>query len=198
MAVYNRLRVRAGGGVQDEPLKAEPSNDLSIFIGLGGTGKDAVRSLKQKVYKNLKPDNPDSPVSTYKKFKYLVVDLDDISLSLSISDIDKSTEYFDISNRNIKTTVESAAMIKARKELSWLNYKQLVIRDDGNITGGVRQIGRFCLIDKAELFRVKLKSLIEENPPQMWNHLNIHIFSGICGMTGGGSFLDVCYIAAMY
>lgn len=67
-------------------------------------------------------------------------------------------------------------MIKARKELSWLNYKQLVIRDDGNITGGVRQIGRFCLIDKAELFRVKLKSLIEENPPQMWNHLNIHIF----------------------
>ncbi len=195
MAVYNRLHVRAGGGVQDEPLKAEPSNDLSIFIGLGGTGKDAVRSLKQKVYKNLKPDNPDSPVSTYKKFKYLVVDLDDISLSLSISDIDKSTEYFDISNRNIKTTVESAAMIKARKELSWLNYKQLVIRDDGNITGGVRQIGRFCLIDKAELFRVKLKSLIEENPPQMWNHLNIHIFSGICGMTGGGSFLDVCYIA---
>ncbi len=196
MATYDRLLLSTDGGIQDECWKAQRQDGLSICIGLGGTGKDAIKQLKREVYRNLRPDDPDSPVLAYGNIKFLVVDCDASGLGYGILGIDRNTEYFDISTGDISAILRSPNTIQERKELSWLNYEQITICGDYYYPGmgGVRHLGRFCLINKAEKFRSKLKALIQETSLEAKKALNIHIFSGICGMTGGGSFLDVCYI----
>ena len=118
MAVYNRLLINEGGGVQDENQKAEQEDCLSICIGLGGTGRDAVRQLKKKVYKYLKSDDPASPVPVYRNIKFLVVDSEPGNMDTSnIYDIDQNSEYFDISFPNIRAMLNSGDIIERIKEL---------------------------------------------------------------------------------
>lgn len=195
MAVYNRLLINEGGGVQDENQKAEQEDCLSICIGLGGTGRDAVRQLKKKVYKYLKSDDPASPVPVYRNIKFLVVDSEPGNMDTSnIYDIDQNSEYFDISFPNIRAMLNSGDIIERLKELSWLNYKNILINDLEHGTGGVRQIGRLCLIEKAGEFKEKLTRLLQDGTRNTHDKIRIHIFSGLSGGTGGGTFLDACYI----
>ena len=106
MATYDRLSIGAGGGIMNDMKKSDRQSDATICIGLGGTGKDALKKLKKEVYRRLKPDDLDSPIPTYKNIKFLLIDSDDAELDTThdISNIDRSTEYFDISNSDIVTT----------------------------------------------------------------------------------------------
>ena len=196
MATYDRLSVSAGGGIMNDMKKSDRQDDATICIGLGGTGKDALKKLKKEVYRRLKPDDPESPVPSYGNIKFLLIDSDDAGLDVThdISNIDKSTEYFDISNNDIVTTFRSGNIIAVRKELSWLNNKNITIRDAGHGAGGIRQVGRFLLIDKAGLLKAKLTTTIQDAIRGVTGDINIHIFSGISGGTGSGTFIDVCYI----
>lgn len=196
MATYDRLSIGAGGGIMNDMKKSDRQSDATICIGLGGTGKDALKKLKKEVYRRLKPDDLDSPIPTYKNIKFLLIDSDDAELDTThdISNIDRSTEYFDISNSDIVTTFRSDNIIAARKELSWLNNKNIGIQTAGHGAGGIRQVGRFLLIDKAGLLKPKLTALIKEALLGVTGDLNVHIFSGISGGTGSGTFIDVCYI----
>lgn len=196
MATYDRLSVSAGGGILNDMKKSDRQDDATICIGLGGTGKDALKKLKKEVYRRLKPDNPDSPVPSYGNIKFLLIDSDDAGLDVThdISNIDRSTEYFDISNNDIVTTFRSGNIIAVRKELSWLNNKNITIKDAGHGAGGIRQVGRFLLIDKAGLLKAKLTTTIQDAIRGVTGDLNIHIFAGISGGTGSGTFIDVCYI----
>ncbi len=196
MATYDRLSVGAGGGILNDTKKSDRQSDATICIGLGGTGKDALKKLKKEVYRRLKPDELDSPIPTYKNIKFLLIDSDDADLDTTsdISNIDKVTEYFDISNGDIVTTFHSENIIAARQELSWLNNKNIGIASASHGAGGIRQVGRFLLIDKAGQLKPKLTSIIREAILGVTGDLNIHIFSGISGGTGSGTFIDVCYI----
>ncbi len=195
MAVYNRLSVGSGGGVINNFQKSDRQPDATICIGLGGTGSDAIKKLKREVYKRLKPDDENSPVPAYKNIKYLLIDSDDTKLGAQsdIGEIQKQTEYFDISNGDIKAALAATDLLKRREEMQWLN-PNIVIKDAGNGAGGIRQVGRFLLIDKAPALRAKLTSIINEAISGVTGELNIHIFSGLSGGTGSGTFIDVCYI----
>ncbi len=166
MSVYNRLLISDGGGISINLKKSDRQSDAAICIGLGGTGKDAVKKLKREVFRRLKPDDPDSPIPTYRNIKFLVVDQDDSGLNLAsdISNIDKSTEYFDISDH------------------------------EGGQTARTRQASRCLLIRQARLFKARLTTVIREAILGVCGDLHIYIFSGISGTTGSGIFLDVCYI----
>ena len=96
MATYGQLLIDAGGGIVDRRKQSERQEGASVIIGLGGTGSDAVMQLKREVYRQLKPDNTDAVLPKYESIKYLVVDADDSQIvqSGSITDIDKSTEFF--------------------------------------------------------------------------------------------------------
>ncbi len=195
MATYDRLLVSTGGGILNDSKKSDRQEDATICIGLGGTGKDALKKLKKEVYKRLKPDDPKSSVPTYRNIKFLLVDSDAAGLdSHELTSIDKTTEYFSISNNNIIDTFNSKSIIASRQELSWLNHEHITIKDAGNGAGGIRQVGRFLLIDKSGLFKAKLTTMIHDAIQGVSGDLNIHIFSGISGGTGSGTFLDVCYI----
>ena len=100
MATYDRLSVSAGGGIMNDMKKSDRQDDATLCIGLGGTGKDALKKLKKEVYRRLKPDDPESPIPFYGSIRFLLIDSDDADLGITqdISSIDKATEYFDISN----------------------------------------------------------------------------------------------------
>lgn len=195
MATYDRLSVGAGGGIINDLKKSARQDEATLCIGLGGTGKDALKKLKYEVYKRLKADDPDSAVPTYKNIKFLLIDSDDAGLSDAgdLASIDRKTEYEDISNKDIEKVFRSKELLAKRHELDWLS-SGITIKEAGHGAGGIRQVGRYLLIDKAAKIKMKLTALINEAVLGVSGDLNVHIFSGISGGTGSGTFIDVCYI----
>ena len=197
MATYGQLLIDAGGGIIDRGKQSDRQDGASVIIGLGGTGSDAVIKLKQEVYKQLKPDDTDAVIPRYEAIRYLLIDADDsqVGQSANLSDIDKSTEFFPLSNSSIKSTFEAKEILKARPELYWLDYENISIDEASKGAGGIRQVGRFLLVDKGEALFAKLKSVIEGAlTAARTGELNIHICAGLSGGTGSGIFLDICYL----
>lgn len=203
--MYNKLLISAGGGIISHKQQAEQNECATIAIGLGGTGVDCLRALKQEVYNRLKPDQEDSPVPSYQHIKFLAVDADRSSLASnnSIDALDANTEFMDLSCADISALLAGAAVLKHNPSLQWL--KASATQRDGNGisiqnakagAGGVPQIGRLLLLQNCTRFVAKLTAMITEAKRELraGAEINIHIFSGMGGGTGSGTFLDVCYL----
>lgn len=90
MAVYSKLLLSAGGGIVSTTQQAEQvKNTATVLIGLGGTGIDALRTIKTQVYSRLKADNPDAAVPRYQHIRFLGVD----TTVESSDDRDEETPY---------------------------------------------------------------------------------------------------------
>lgn len=200
MTVYGQLLPDAGEGIIDRYRQAERQEGATVVIGLGGTGTDAILRLKREVFRQLKPDNVDGVVPVYESIRYLVVDSDDAKIRGQvgrITDIDKGAEYFSTAYHynSVRAVYGSKKIMDNRPELYWLDYEHIDIYDTHCCLGGIRQIGRFALVDRAESFYMKLKSVMEEAMSGAKNgKLSIHICTGLSGGTGSGMFLDVCYL----
>ena len=130
MATYGQLLIKSGGGVIDHGKQSARQDGATLVIGLGGTGSDAVMKLKKEVFKQLKPDDEDAVIPTYSAIKYLVVDSDASKINAQagkLTDIDRNTEFFEISNSNIKATFGATEILKNRPELYWLDYEHISI-----------------------------------------------------------------------
>lgn len=198
MATYGQLLIDAGGGVIDHGKQSERQDGATLVIGLGGTGSDAVIRLKKEVYKQLKPDDVDAVIPRYDAIKYLIIDSDASKVNAQsgkITDIDKNTEFFEVSNSNIKATFGAREVLKNRPELFWLDYEHISVNQASAGAGGIRQVGRFLLVDKAASLYAKIKSEMQSALLACGNgKLTVHICAGISGGTGSGTFLDVCYL----
>lgn len=198
MATYGQLLIDAGGGVIDHGKQSARQDGATLVIGLGGTGSDAVMKLKKEVFKQLKPDDENAVLPTYSAIKYLVVDSDASKINAQVgklTDIDRNTEFFEISNSNIKATFGATEILKNRPELYWLDYEHISINQASAGAGGIRQVGRFLLVDKARALYDKIKSEMQSALLVCNNgKLTVHICAGISGGTGSGTFLDVCYL----
>ena len=197
MAIYGSLLIDAGGGVIDHNKQSDRQPGASVIIGLGGTGSDAVIKLKKEVYKQLKPDDVGAVIPRYNDIKYLIIDSDDSKISVSngkISDIDGTTEFFSIANKSIKATFAATEVMKNRRDLDWLDYEHISIDDASKGAGGIRQVGRFLLVDQAEKIYAKIKSTMQSALVGSSGKLTVHICAGISGGTGSGTFLDICYL----
>ena len=196
MPVYRSLLLEAGGGIINRSQQAERNGDAVVAIGLGGTGTDALIQLKSEIYKRLKPDNPEEAIPKYSNLKFLAIDSDaaKINEQRAISQLNKATEYFDISVPAITAEFEAKDMLRNNTALTWLNYEEITIADAANGAGGIRQVGRYLLIKKAGELKAKLRTIINEACKGCKGELYIHLFAGISGGTGSGTFIDVCYI----
>lgn len=209
MAVYSKLLLSTGGGIISTKQQAKQAeNTASILIGLGGTGIDCIKTIKAAVRERLEPDDPKAYVAEYKHIQFLGVDTDKKSFIkkeeenkkavLSARDLKvlDDTEIFSIANAQIAAALAKPAAIKMRPELKWLNYKELRIPDLADHgAGGFRQIGRYMLMDKSNDFIDKVSTLIKTAKSGLGNpNVNIHIFAGLSGGTGSGTFLDACYM----
>ena len=209
MAVYSKLLLSAGGGIVSTTQQAEQvKNTATVLIGLGGTGIDALRTIKTQVYSRLKADNPDAAVPRYQHIRFLGVD----TTVESSDDRDEETPYnptkgplrkldnteiFSIYNPNIWHMFSNPEAMKMRDELSWVRWKDIDIPILTNSCAlGIRQIGRLLMMDKSAAFMSRVEQEINAAKAGLTSPtVNVHIFAGLSGSTGSGCFLDVCYMA---
>ena len=201
--MYNRLLLEQHGGIVSKSHMDEQAPSATIAIGLGGTGIDCLRNFKRQVYTRLHPDDPDSEIPSYKHIKFLAVDSDKNSLNPDGQnwDLDVNSEFFEISCGDINGLLGKTKVLAGMPEFKWLknaekDQKGLSILSAEAGAGGVRQIGRLLIIEKSAEFINKLVNYItnaKEGLPA-GSDVSIHIFAGLGGGTGSGTFLDVCYL----
>lgn len=194
--VYRNLLVTAGGGIISQRDQAEQEECANIFIGLGGTGISCLREVKAQVYRRLKRDDPKSDVPEYKHIQFLAIDTDETSLGDdgTLNTLDKSTEFKNIGTTNIKALIGDPRILRQNPALQWFT-ENISIQNAEAGAGGVRQIGRLLTIQNVDdiVERVSNKiNLAREGLDR--KSIYIHIFTGMGGGTGAGSFLDFCYI----
>ena len=196
--MYKKLLISAGGGLISRGQQAQQNEAATIAIGLGGTGIACLRALKKEVYDRLEPDYYRDDVPCYKHIRFLGVDSDWANKRGHglIDTLDKNTEFLNLGFDDFK--------IKNNPSLKWLKAASteplgadsISILNDGAGAGGVPQVGRLLLLQNCNSFVSKLTSLITEAKRDLPNgaEINVHIFTGIGGGTGAGTFLDVCYL----
>ena len=177
MAIINNLALSMGGGIISLKQQAKQAeNTVSILIGLGGTGVDCIREIKTQVYSRIEPDGgEDATVARYRHIRFLGVDADNANVSQDANPEDKKiAETLSLSGDEVFTLAGSGVKFGA---------------------DGVRQVGRFLLMSKAADFMTKLQNLISDAKIGLESpKVVVHIFSGMGGGTGSGTFLDVCYM----
>ena len=202
MAAYKKLLYSVGGGIISDAQLDAQNGSATIAIGLGGTGKDAIKRLKKEIYQRIAPDNEGEVVSRYSHIKYLSIDTDENDLwnAEDFIGIDSNSEFFSITgDPNIFTNEAHTSILAGKPYAKWLNCKNIKLQSAQG-AGGVRQIGRYFLIDKSdalsrkleEVFTAAVRDLDPGKPGSM--DVNIHIMTGLGGGTGAGTFLDVCYL----
>lgn len=201
--MYNRLLLEQHGGIVSKNQMDEQANGATIAIGLGGTGIDCLRVLKRHIYTRLQPDDPTSEIPAYSHIKFLAVDSDRGSLRPDGQnwDLDINSEFFEISSGDINGLLAQTKVLSDMPQFRWLKNTEedqagLSILSAEAGAGGVRQIGRLLIIEKSVEFLHKLEQLVsaaKEGLPE-GSDVSVHIFTGLGGGTGSGTFLDVCYL----
>ncbi|MCI1649200.1 MAG: tubulin-like doman-containing protein [Bifidobacterium tibiigranuli] len=209
MTMYRSLLLHADGGIIDVSQQAEQDNAAVLCIGLGGTGVDALRNLKAKIYNRVRPDDPSSGAKQYSHIKFLAVDIDKAefdsvnSHSSAIERLDPDQEFFDLSyqfSHSYRGSFSQYCREHANDPCyrEWFRYADIkALRGDDYWwwRGAVRQLGRFFLIFCSHKFKERLLRLVAEARIGLMDAPTyVHIFSGVSGNTGGGIFLDVSYI----
>ena len=104
MAVYSKLLLSAGGGIVSATQQAEQiKNTATVLIGIGGTGIDAISTIKTQLFSGIRPDDPDAVNPKYNHIRFIGVD------SCSVQDFRQrhergfqtgieENEFFSISN----------------------------------------------------------------------------------------------------
>lgn len=194
--IYKNLSIAAGGGIIDHIQQADQEECANVFIGLGGTGISCLKEVKKQVYNRLKPDDVESDIPTYRHIQFLAIDADESSLGddNSLSTLDTVTEFVSLKNANIHNLLKNKRVLREEPALKWLSDR-LAIHDAANGLGGVRQAGRLSVMQNCSKIKNAISSKIDQARTELFGkQLNIHVFTGMGGGTGAGSFLDICYI----
>ena len=206
MAIYKTLSLASGGGILSRSQQAaQARNTATVLIGLGGTGIDALRTVKTQVHRHLQPDDPDAVHPEYAHIRFLGIDTaagEDFSrwsdgefARDGLLPLDP-TEYFSIFVPHLYRAISDKALSRC-PEFSWFcggTFDGFSF-DPPHGGHGSRHLGRFqMMLHSAELLE-HLETEINLakqglNSPE----INIHILTGLCGATGSGCFLDVCYL----
>ena len=200
MKVYSKLLLEDGGGIISPYQQAEHvQNEVNIFIGLGGTGIDCLREIKTQVYLRLKPDKQGIDRKEYSNIRFLGVDCE-----FSHNEVKQknyrynnlcldSSELFYIPDYLFR---DKQILKKLQKipEFDWFRWNDIDIFESHG-SAGIRQIGRLMMMMNAKRFSEKVKEEIYRGRSGINSPIiNIHVISGLCGGTGSGCFLDVCYM----
>lgn len=207
MAIIDELSLSKGGGIVSINQQADQiQNVVSIFIGLGGTGVDCVREIKTQVYSRIKPDNydDDTEIAKYDHIKFLGVDADNANFKTEQNPEDKKmgeTMYLDKNHEMFQLFAKDIVNIKdpsfrnTNPEYEWTSDRLASLTLNENGAGGCRQVGRALLMIRSKDFMREIGSIV--NAAKQGLHapeVNVHIFSGLSGGTGSGTFLDACYM----
>ena len=197
--MYEGLLLSTGGGIITDLKKSAQQGEPTIIIGLGGTGVDALKVVKKKVYEQLIPDNPAAAIPEYKHIGFLAIDTDTIDTGNGeVYSLEKS-ECLNISvdNLNRKLKEDTGNTDEEGKqppqEFAWLQPSLSLNGESG--AGTIRQIGRYCVFKNIDDITNKIRSVMTNVIMNTGTtKVNVHIIAGISGGTGSGTFIDICYI----
>lgn len=192
--MYQELLLSEGGGIICQSSVSPQMGTPCLMIGIGGTGLAALRRVKKEIYQHLEPDDPDASIPQYAKLSFLGIDTDTDDLTVENPDVAElqPNEQWSLNVPNL-TRMLSSAETKNDPCLKWLSTGITLTGDKG--AGGNRQAGRFCLFKRVGALRAKLDELVKQTMAAAGKpNIQVHIFAGISGGTGSGTFLDICYI----
>lgn len=197
---YDSLLLNCGGGIINPATKSPQfSQAAALCIGIGGTGIAALSDLKGKIYQQLEADNPDESIPRYEAIQLLGIDSDETMYkSFSGNRRLREEEFFTIKMDNIKVFFEDESgknMIRTNPLMNWMDIDNItqMLSPDG--AGGVRQMGRFLLFNRATALHTEIKTKCTQALKKRGGKsLDVYIFAGISGGTGSGCFLDTCYL----
>lgn len=199
--MYRSLLLSTGGGIISNKQRSEQDPAPVVLIGCGGTGAMGLHVLKDKIYRQLEPDNPGEPVPRYDHIRMVEID-SDVEWVAKTS-LNNDGEFCNLQDPKIRgkfdDKVKLGVMLKEGR-YQWLsagqkNAANIKIPTDLNGAGGIRQLGRYLAINEAQKLYDSIKSAIDNAVKDRdSSKLVIHILAGISGGMGSGSFLDICYI----
>ncbi len=173
-------------------------NHPLLVIGLGGSGADMVRTIKDTFAERyiLPRDNHNNPIPVPEKTAYLVFDTD----VKSQSGFD-SHEYVNISYPGLDSVLipEQRDHHLTDYERRWIN-KNLNAASAGIGAGTYRQAARLMLSRNIQKVLPAISNTLQSlasmdaGKAQSGGRINVVICTGLCGGTGSGTFLDVAQI----
>ena len=206
MAIYRSLCLPYGGGILSRGQQADQArNTATVLIGLGGTGIDALRAVKTQVHQHLQPDDPDAARPEYAHIRFLGIDTEedsagfrqegnDCTANNDLLPLDHS-EFFSIAVPNVDRIFCHPEMLSLRPELSWLYQGGIGVPPSRVSSGSVRQVGRFMMMEHSAALAARLEQELQLARQDLRSpEIHVHILTGLCGGTGSGCFLDVCYL----
>lgn len=194
--MYQSLLLSTGGGIISNAQKSKQDDAPVLVIGVGGTGAKALDTLKKKVYKQLEADDPDATVPSYNHIRFLEIDSD--AEWMEGTNLNNAQEFLNLQDPQIRgkfnNDITRNDMLK-KPQFQWLEAEDIRIPESLHGAGGVRQLGRYMVINSSQSVYTKIKTGISNAiSNRKANDLVIHIMAGISGGMGSGCFLDVCYI----
>ena len=203
MSIIHSLNLNEGGGITPARNFFKPEDGGHIIIGIGGTGIDALKSLKRKVYTFLEPSDPFTPVPRYDSIRFLALDTDEFSLGDPQNERDlQESEFVNFSVPRLWKRLDphfpdGRASLKNRPDLNnWMSIDQLPPLLGPSSPRAIRQMGRFMLMERVQDVYGAIMNAVGSLQHVMSHGqpINIHILAGISGGTGSGCFIDVCYL----
>ena len=174
MKMYEGLLLSTGGGIITDIKKSAYQGEPIIIIGLGGTGIDALKAVRKKVYENILPDDPTAAEPEYKHIKFLAVDTDCESFDGLAEDECLDIHVSDIDDKMKEDTVNTNENKRPPEEFAWLQPGLSLQGEKAHYRFGpfVRQEGRYCLFKNIDKM---YKKMIQHNPK--YKKYQKHVFS---------------------
>ena len=196
-----QLSLSEGGGIRDIGQRVKILEDEAyLFVGLGGTGADALLHVKNEVMSRIILPTDAAGVPTAEdpaEIGFLEIDTDTTTKEKTYGSahFDESRgEFCDISVTDLPGVISEVIVQKRFGADCWQWAENGILSSAGNIRPA-RQVSRLCLawnIDRAV-------NSVREKIRQLTLHcrtytLTIFLFSGISGVTGSGILLDMAYL----
>lgn len=198
--VYDSLLLNWNGNILSDGDKVpQLTANATLCIGLGGTGILALSALKGKVFQQIQPDNPGDPYPRYSKIQFLGIDADEAEHRIYHGNGRlKDDEFISIREEHLPMVLGSPAFanrIRHDPRFNWMAIDQAGMPLSPNGAGGIRQLGRYLLINHLGSVVQAIRNKMDAaRHAAMHNSIKVYILSSLCGGTGSGCFLDVCYL----
>jgi hypothetical protein len=205
--IQETLSLSKSGGIYfaGERIDAD-ENQMSLFVGLGGTGASALIRMKHQIYNRMKlPVDPQTGIPTSDhptNVAFLALDTDDEVETLAYGNTmlaKNGSEYFNIGVSNKQSVLDTMNKNRVNNMPYAMWYPdgdKITAAGGTNGAGGKRPVGRALFFNRASAIRdrisEKLLELNRANPTA--KDLRIFLFTGIGGGTGSGYYLDVAYM----
>ena len=205
--IQETLSLSKSGGIYfaGERVPAD-EKQMVLFVGLGGTGADALIRMKHQIYNRMKlPVDPKTGIPTADhpaNVSFLALDTDGKTETLAYGNAQMAKNGSEVFNIGVSDWVPVLNKLEMDRENGISYAMWYPPKSNINVVGGKdgasgkRPIGRAAFFNRySDIYnRVKqaLDRLNAANPTAQ--SLGIFLFTGIAGGTGSGNYLDISYM----